>query len=210
MRRDSPRMEIPRPGTQPLRVRGIPAQMANEDFLGFWHLRETRALVKWVNGRDSALLTAADASAWLDRQRSNVWVETLRDAVADYALETSGAETTTDAFIEWLAEWGREARRKQRGLLLTTAHRGKGLEFDHAVVLDGGWDRVGRGEDADAPRRLYYVAMTRARHTLTLARLPGPHPIQDAFVGTPPGTTSQAAARSPARAAGVGAPLSQS
>ena len=52
------------------------------------------------------------------------------------------------------------------------------------VVLDGGWDRVGRGEDADAPRRLYYVAMTRARLTLTLARLPGPHRLQDALLGT--------------------------
>ena len=49
------------------------------------------------------------------------------------------------------------------GLLLLTAHRAKGLEFDHVAVLDGGWDRVGRNEDADAPRRLYYVAMTRAR-----------------------------------------------
>ena len=47
----------------------------------------------------------------------------------------------------------------------------KGLEFDHVAVLDGGWDRVGRDEDPDAPRRLYYVAMTRARQTLTLARL---------------------------------------
>ena len=55
------------------------------------------------------------------------------------------------------------------------------LEFDHVVVLDGGWDRVGRGEDPDAPRRLYYVAMTRARQTLTLASLPGPHRLQDAL-----------------------------
>ena len=43
------------------------------------------------------------------------------------------------------------------------------------VVLDGGWDRVGRGEDPDTPRRLYYVAMTRARQTITLARLPSHH-----------------------------------
>ena len=41
------------------------------------------------------------------------------------------------------------------------------------AVLDGGWDRVGNDEDPDAPRRLYYVAMTRARHTLTLTRLDG-------------------------------------
>ena len=72
-----------------------------------------------------------------------------------------------------LAEWGRDIRRRQRGLLLLTAHRAKGLEFDHLAVLDGGWDRVGRDEDPDAPRRLYYVAMTRARQTLTLASLDG-------------------------------------
>ena len=38
------------------------------------------------------------------------------------------------------------------------------------VVLDGNWNAAGQGEDADAPRRLYYVAMTRARLTLTLAK----------------------------------------
>ena len=66
-----------------------------------------------------------------------------------------------------------------------TAHRAKGLEFDHVVVLDGRWGRVGRGEDADAPRRLYYVAMTRARQTLALACFPGPHPLQNALRNTP-------------------------
>ena len=50
-----------------------------------------------------------------------------------------------EAFVEWLAEWGREARRRQRGLLLLTAHRAKGLEFDHVVVLDGGWGRIAEG-----------------------------------------------------------------
>ena len=76
-------------------------------------------------------------------------------------------------------------RRRQRGLLLLTAHRAKGLEFDHVIVLDGGWDRPGDGEDADAPRRLYYVAMTRARQTLALARFPGPHPLLESLRGTP-------------------------
>ena len=47
------------------------------------------------------------------------------------------------------------------------------------VVLDGHWDRVGPEEDSDAPRRLYYVAMTRARQTLALGRFAAPHPIQD-------------------------------
>ena len=47
----------------------------------------------------------------------------------------------------------------------------KGLEFDHVVVLDGSWDRVSGGEDRDAPRRLYYVAMSRAKKTLALTRM---------------------------------------
>jgi ATP-dependent DNA helicase RecQ len=102
---------------------------------------------------------------------NNEWVALLLEAASEYALETGGAELPKEYFLEWLAEWGREARRRQFGLLLLTAHRAKGLEFDHVAVLDGGWDQVGRGEDVDGPRRLYYVAMTRARHTLCLARL---------------------------------------
>ena len=34
-----------------------------------------------------------------------------------------GAEVPVAHFIEWLVEWGRDARRRQRGLLLSTAHR---------------------------------------------------------------------------------------
>ena len=52
-------------------------------------------------------------------------------------------------------------------------------------MLDGGWNRVGKGEDTDAPRRLYYVAMTRARQTLTLMRSPGVHPFQEALRSDP-------------------------
>ncbi len=48
-----------------------------------------------------------------------------------------------------------------------------------------GWDRVGRNEDPDAPRRLYYVAMTRARKSLTLARFDERHSLLDALPETP-------------------------
>ena len=34
------------------------------------------------------------------------------------------------------------------------------------VILDGGWERPSLAEDEDAPRRLFYVAMTRARRNL--------------------------------------------
>ena len=68
------------------------------------------------------------------------------------------------------------------------------------VVLDGDWARVGRGEDADPPRRLYYVAMTRATRTLTLMRLPGPNPFQDALSAVPAAFFRDAPAALPAPA----------
>ena len=151
----------------------VPVQMANEEIPNFWRLRETRAFVEWLRGRETRIVDGASLRGWADARPSDPWHDLLRQAVVEHELETGGGETPVDHFIEWLAEWGRDIRRRQRGLLLLTAHRAKGLEFDHVAVLDGGWDRVGRDEDPDAPRRLYYVAMTRARQTLTLARLHG-------------------------------------
>ena len=166
-------------------LEGIPVQMANEDFSGVWHLRETRALVKWVRELESGLVSRKDLSAWMEGQPANTWTEQLLEAASEYDLETGGGEMPVDHFVEWLAEWGRELRRRQQGLLLLTAHRAKGLEFDHVVVLDGGWERVGQTEDEDASRRLYYVAMTRARETLTLAQLPARNPILDSVRNSP-------------------------
>jgi ATP-dependent DNA helicase RecQ len=149
----------------------IPVQMARDDTLPFWRLRETQALVDWVKQRESRLLDAAAVRAWLDTERRNGWRDLLAEAVEAYALETGDAELPREHFLDWLAEWGRELRRRQTGLLLVTAHSAKGLEFDHVAVLDGGWERRSANEDADAIRRLYYVAMTRARQGLILARM---------------------------------------
>jgi len=50
-----------------------------------------------------------------------------------------------------------------------TAHAAKGLEFDHVIVMDCADWRWDHEDD----RRLLYVAMTRARQTLTLMRAEG-------------------------------------
>ena len=166
-------------------LRGIPVEMANEDFSGFWHLRETQTLRKWLREQHPKLVKSSHLNDWLKEQPASPWIDLLWEATAQYEMETGDSETPSDGFIEWLAEWGREFRRQQRGMLLTTAHSAKGLEFDHVLVLDGAWNRIGQCEDRDAPRRLYYVAMTRARQTLTLMRLPGPHLLQDALQDSP-------------------------
>ncbi|MDE0149498.1 MAG: RecQ family ATP-dependent DNA helicase [Rhodospirillaceae bacterium] len=154
-------------------ARNIPAQMGDEEIPRFWRLRETCAFVAWLRERRPRVVDGAALAGWAAGPCSGRWHDLVRQAIEEHALETGGAETPVDHFIEWLAEWGRDIRRRQHGLLLVTAHGAKGLEFDHVAVLDGGWDRPGRNEDADAPRRLYYVAMTRAQQTLTLARFDG-------------------------------------
>ena len=161
----------------------IPVQMANEEIPNFWRLRETRAFVEWLRGLKSRIADDAVLRGWIDARPSDRWHDLLRQAIAEHSLETGGGETPVANVAEWLAEWGRDVRRRQHGLLVLTAHRAKGLEFDHVAVLDGGWNRVGRNEDADAPRRLYYVAMTRARKTLTLARLNGSLALQNVLQG---------------------------
>ena len=163
----------------------IPVQMANEDLTSIWHLRETQSLIGWLRNRDSRLIRNADVRERLTSQPQSPWIELLQEAIEAHEVEAGMAEIPVDTFIEWLAEWGREVRKRQRGLLLTTAHRAKGLEFDHVIVLDGGWDRVGREEDRDASRRLYYVSMTRARQTLALGYLGKPNPIQTALRKSP-------------------------
>ncbi len=181
-------------------LHNIPVQSGNEDSLNFWRLRETQALLSLLKNR--TLVETAEIYDWLNTRQQGPWFDLLREAVDDYALEIGASETVSGEahslqtpvngrtheigdkktpvahFIEWLAEWGREVRKRQQGLLLLSAHRAKGLEFDHVVVLDGGWSKTNRNEDRDAPRRLYYVAMTRARHTLTLARLGQNHNLQ--------------------------------
>ena len=164
---------------------GIPVQMANEEFSGVWFLRETHALRQWLNERKSRLISSALISEFLDTLPPSRWVDALRDGVGEYAEETGGAENPDAHFIEWLAEWGRDMRQRPQGLMLLTAHRVKGLEFDHVVVLDGNWSSISRGEDREAPRRLYYVAMTRAKKTLTLAKMPAVHPFQVALEDSP-------------------------
>jgi ATP-dependent DNA helicase RecQ len=149
----------------------IPVQTADEDALPLWRLREAQALIRWIRDQKLKLISPKVIYEWLDAQPSGPWWTLLRDTIDSYVLEVSEEELPVQHFFEWLAEWGRDLRRRQTGLMLLTAHRAKGLEFDHVAVLDGAWEKQSGNEDKDSPRRLYYVAMTRAKQTLLLARL---------------------------------------
>lgn len=155
---------------------GLPVEMANEDLPNIWRLREMQALVSALRTTPTKLFGIADILNLLNQQPHNQWVDLIAEGVAALAREIGKKPMPVPDLIEWLAEWSRDTRGEQRGLLLLTAHRAKGLEFDHVVILDGGWDALSKDEDADAPRRLFYVSMTRARQTCAVMTW-GQHPF---------------------------------
>lgn len=167
---------------------GIPVAMADEEAPPLWRLREAQALLAFLERQPDVscapLLKTGDIQAWLAAQPATGWRPMLDEALVVFAEDAGDAEVSLAFFRDWLAEWGRATRRRQNGLLLLTAHRAKGLEFDHVFVLDGEWRSHGR-EDDDAVRRLYYVAMTRARATLTLARMDSGNGLLDALDDDP-------------------------
>jgi ATP-dependent DNA helicase RecQ len=163
-------------------ARGIPVQLAIEDAPAFWRLRETQTLVRWLEAQSETVFELARLRDWLGAQGDGPWWALLREGVGELAGEIGGASVLVATLLDWLADWGRQLRRQQTGLLFLTAHRAKGLEFNDVVVVDGDWDRTSRGEDRDAPRRLYYVAMTRARRSLALAHFDRRHTILDGLL----------------------------
>lgn len=156
---------------------GIPVQWAADDPVELWRLRETQALVDWIRGNDRRLVQACELRQWLSGRAAGPMLSLLADALEAYALDAGEAEQPVASFIEWLVDWGRTQRQRQIGLMLLSAHRAKGLEFDHVAVLDGEWTTRSRGEDPDSPRRLYYVAMTRARRSLLLGSTSKRNPL---------------------------------
>ena len=104
----------------------IPVQVSREDFTATWQLRETQALLNWSQSQGN-LLKAGHLLQWVREQPSGPWNELLVEALENYLLETNNEELPAGVFREWLAEWARDNRRRQHGLLLTSAHRAQGL-----------------------------------------------------------------------------------
>ncbi|MER9567113.1 RecQ family ATP-dependent DNA helicase [Mesorhizobium sp. M0571] len=155
---------------------GVPVEMANESLPSIWRLREMQYFIDALRRDATRLLTIQNLVNVLNAIPSNRWTDLIAEGIAALAKELANKTMTVPDLVEWFAEWANDARSDQRALLLLTAHRSKGLEFDDVVILNGGWDRPSKGEDPDAPRRLFYVAMTRARRSLAIIA-DGSHPF---------------------------------
>ncbi|KAB8044565.1 RecQ family ATP-dependent DNA helicase [Janthinobacterium aquaticum] len=110
--------------------------------------------------------------AYLQRaQPRNTALHDLMDIVDEVASMLQADIVPAAEALELFYEAASEMRRNGRNsaIKLMTAHAAKGLEFDHIIVMDcADW----RWDEEDE-QRLFYVAMTRARLSLTLMRAEG-------------------------------------
>jgi ATP-dependent DNA helicase RecQ len=168
---------------QPVRsyaeAKGIPVELASDSAPTLWRLCEMQDFIGLINQHRTELLSLKDLVALHNTLPRNKWSDLILQGMMELNRELANKPAPAPDIIQWFGEWSRDMRGMQKGLMLLTAHRAKGLEFDHVITLDGGWDRTSSGEDPDAPRRLFYVAMTRARTSFSALSL-GPHRFLDA------------------------------
>ena len=162
-----------------LEERGVPVSLSlpPDRMPPLMRIRENVIFLEALKADDRSLARASDLLERLEGlfpgRAEDPWVFQLRGLLEDWREESGDAELPVRHAVEALYESLAEKRRERRlgsGVFLGTAHGVKGMEFDHVLILDGGWDRDCRGARAEEERRLFYVAMTRARETLCLMR----------------------------------------
>jgi ATP-dependent DNA helicase RecQ len=134
-------------------------------------VREIAAFLDRLAGLAHASVAPDGLAAWLPAD-ATPWRQVLADLIADWRVETGDVPAAASRCLEFCYESLGESRRDRtlgQGVLLSTLHGAKGLEFPHVLIADG----PGGGSDPQEQRRLFYVGMTRARETLTIGRLPG-------------------------------------
>ena len=107
----------------------------------------------------------------------NIWQANLRSLLQEWSDESGNTPQPVARVEHYLYESladQHRGRNLENGIFLSTVHSIKGMEFDHVFVLDGNWQRK-RGQEMEEERRLYYVAMSRARETLQLFAVKNSH-----------------------------------
>jgi ATP-dependent DNA helicase RecQ len=135
-----------------------------------FRIRENIELLNAIKHHTQTLSKASDWLAYIEQKegdRQNFWLQQLKQLLLQWQIESDNAETSRQQLLEYLYEYLAEQRRDcglGQGVFLSTIHSVKGMEFGHVFILDGGWIATATEEQ----RRLYYVAMTRAKETLCL------------------------------------------
>lgn len=137
-------------------------------------LREIHRFLGELAQQRQGLVRATDLVARAEARYTdcpaNPWAAFLRRTLEAWVTESDDAELPVQEALEFLYESCAESRRDLsygEGVTLSTVHAAKGTEHDH-VILIGRWPLKGDVRAQEEERRVFYVGMTRARHSLTV------------------------------------------
>jgi len=138
-------------------------------------IRENVLFFDYLQQRRTEMVAADSLFSLLPEnpEVENIWQTNLRWLINEWREETGNLPQPVvmveDYFYEILSDQGR-SENLGNGIFLSTVHSVKGLEFDHVFILGDSWKDLNESE-MEEERRLYYVAMSRARETLHLFSL---------------------------------------
>jgi ATP-dependent DNA helicase RecQ len=155
---------------------GIQYELARRDSvrgqLQLMRSREGWAARSWLAERQGVLIRLADFRQWVltaSRQEpANPYWTDLTSVVEELGGELEDLELPAATILDALYEASQDSAQNgdAAAVKLLSAHSAKGLEFSHVIVMDcGDW------RPSDDERRLLYVAMTRAKHSLAVFRV---------------------------------------
>lgn len=164
-----------------LESKGIPVDYRadTESLPSPFRIREIHSWLLMLHAAEKELWSPDTLSEKLEWHTSlhgnNPWCELLYDITEEWKVATGNGEFPVrflyDFFVEALQEY-KQQKRRAKGVILSNAHKVKGLEFPHVFILSPHWQTSGSIDKVEEERRLYYVAMTRAEQTLTLFQSP--------------------------------------
>lgn len=146
-------------------------------------LNRVREVYNWLQlleSKKNEPVTGDEFVKNLSKQFSNKFLSTsLGEIILDIGNEFYGEIGEDEVPLREAIDFFYEAffDQKRRGFIglgvkLTTAHKAKGLEFKNVFILDGSWsENIKSIDELEEERRLYYVATTRARESLTIFKL---------------------------------------
>ncbi len=163
--------------------------MARDKIPPLHRIREIAGVLNMLSEERGNVLRASDLKRQFvgdpGTEHVNPWKRLLRQLFDAWQDETADEPAPVAACIDFMYESLAQRRRDEQfgdGVVLTTVHAAKGMEYNH-VLLCGDWSRA-RPRDMEEERRVLYVGMTRAKETLTVFhRLDRPNPFFAEFSG---------------------------
>jgi len=134
-------------------------------------------LLKWLECKGDKLITAQEIRNYIqekeDTNTANEWHQLLNEVNSEWYGETANYERdamlAVEFFYDALQDTGLDSQ-LGTGVYMSTAHSAKGLEFKHVIIADGNWHSRSNNT-IEEERRVFYVAMTRAKETLSILEM---------------------------------------